>query len=128
MGTILYGSPPAMIEVEDRLLAHLKIVIVQKLRRNESFLLSWSLEPDEGSGRVSVWMHASIPMQFRFAGSRPPQLNSAWLDEMGRASMSMDGLRIMPEPTESDASPTTGQIRLPILGRSSQPRSKMPTP
>ncbi len=101
MGTLLYGSPPSEIPMEDRLLAHLKVVIVNKLRRSEPFLLSWEISPADGSGRRSVWMHESIPLQFRFVGSRVPVLNSAWIEQMMLASMSSEGLRIMPEPPES---------------------------
>jgi hypothetical protein len=112
MGTLLYGSPPSDVEMDDRLLAHLKVVIVQKMRRNEPFLISWEVAPVDGSGRMSLWMHPSIPLQFKFVGSRAPTLNSDWLDALARASMSVDGLRIMPEPM-NDAHPTTDQIMLP---------------
>lgn len=101
MGTLLYGSPPSEIPMDDRLLAHLKVVIVNKLRRSEPFLLSWEVSASDGSGRRSVWMHESIPLQFRFSGSRAPALNHTWIEQMMLASMSNEGLRIMPEPPES---------------------------
>lgn len=101
MGALLYGSPPSEIPMDDRLLAHLKLVIVNKMRRNEPFLLSWDVPSSEGSGRKSVWLHPSIPLQFVFQGSRVPALNPAWIDLMMRASMSNDGLRLMPEPPEA---------------------------
>lgn len=100
-GTLLYGSPPYEICMEERLLAHLKIVIVGKLRRNEPFLLSWDRSVSEGSGGTSVWMHPSIPLQFLFTENRPPRLNPAWLEQLAQAAMSNDGLRLMPEPTEA---------------------------
>jgi hypothetical protein len=99
-GTLLYGSPPHEIRMEDRLLAHLKIVIVGKLRRNEPFLLSWDRGVSEGSGGTSVWMHPSIPLQFLFQESRPPRLNQAWLEQMAQSAMSNEGLQLMPEPPE----------------------------
>ena len=100
-GALLYGSPPHEILMDERLLAHLKIVIVAKLRRNEPFLLSWEQSANEGSGRASVWMHPSIPLQFVFAENRPPRLNQNWLELMSQATMSGEGLRIMPEPPEA---------------------------
>lgn len=100
MGTLLYGSPPSEIEMDDRLLAHLKVVIISKLRRNEPFLLSWERTAEQGSGRTSVWMHPSIPLQFSFAGGRRPALNMTWVEQMSQAAMGNDGLRIMPEPPE----------------------------
>ena len=40
MGKIFYGGAATPIEIEDRALAHLKVVIATKLRRGESFTLS----------------------------------------------------------------------------------------
>jgi hypothetical protein len=111
MGTMLYGLPPAEVPMDDRVLAHLKVVIVSKLRRNESFLLSWELPAEHGPGRKSVWMHPSIPLQFEFDESRPPALNTAWLEELARASMSVDGLRIGPEPLNTDSSTETRPVK-----------------
>jgi hypothetical protein len=51
MGVLIYGSG-AEYEIEDRVLAHLKVVIAAKLRRQENFFLSWSNDADAGSGRI----------------------------------------------------------------------------
>ena len=110
MGTLLYGSPPSEIPLEDRLLAHLKMVIVSKLRRNEAFLLSWEIDASEGSGRMSLWMHPSIPLQFKFVGSRRPELNVDWINEMARSSMSNEGLTITGEPV-----PTPGPPKVSVV-------------
>jgi hypothetical protein len=90
--------------MDDRLLAHLKVVIVAKLRRGEPFLLSWTLGAAEGSGRKSLWMHPSIPLQFEFDGSRRPTLNRAWLDELMASSMTNQGMLITDEPPEQPES------------------------
>ncbi|MDF1480246.1 hypothetical protein PYV02_14255 [Leifsonia sp. H3M29-4] len=100
---LLYGSPPHEISMDGRLLAHLKIVIVAKLRRNEPFLLSWDQPASEGSGRASIWLHPSIPLQFVFTANRPPQLNQNWLELLSQSAMSSEGLRLMPEPQEGVA-------------------------
>lgn len=91
MGHLLYGSA-SEYEFDDRILAHLKVVIVSRLSRQESFLLSWATEPRAGSGRMSVWIAPSIPLQFRFSGSRPPALNKTWIDVMSRLSHTSRGL------------------------------------
>jgi hypothetical protein len=98
MGTMLYGSPPSEVPIDDRTLAHLKVVIVSKLRRNESFLLSWELPPESPEGRRSIWMHPAIPLEFAFEHRDRPELNSQWLEALARTSMGIDGLRIVPEP------------------------------
>ena len=41
MGTMYYGGSAMPIRIDDRALAHLKVVLATKLRRNESFTLSW---------------------------------------------------------------------------------------
>lgn len=40
MGMLHYGGGSEPIHIEDRALAHLKVVIATKRRRNESFTLS----------------------------------------------------------------------------------------
>ena len=39
MGKLIYGAPTWSVEFEDRALAHLRIVMIAKLRRAESFSL-----------------------------------------------------------------------------------------
>jgi hypothetical protein len=99
MGYLLYGRPPEEIEVDDRTLAHLKMVILAKLRRDESFAFSFEHGSGEiASGRSTIWMHHSIPLQFNFIESKQGQINREWLDELVKAANSVDGLRILPEP------------------------------
>ena len=99
MGKLAYGAPNWSVEFDDRALAHLRIVILAKLRRNESFSLSWNIESAHGSGRSSIWMHPSIPIQFEFFGSRDPALNRLWIEALMLAANSANGLELTPEPT-----------------------------
>lgn len=98
MGYLMYGRPAEEIEIDDRTLAHLKMVILAKLRRSETFAFSFEYDVSQGSGRSTIWMHPSIPLQFNFVGSRQPAINRAWLEALVAASNSVDGLRILPEP------------------------------
>jgi len=41
MGYIVYDGGVLDFTVEDRLLAHLQIVIINKIHQNESFMFSW---------------------------------------------------------------------------------------
>src|SRR5690606_30294343 len=54
MGTVYYGGEATPIEIEDRALAHLKIVIATKLRRGESFTLSWRHPEGQARGRTTI--------------------------------------------------------------------------
>lgn len=94
MGKLIYGHNE-VIDIEDRLLAHLKMAIVTKLRRDEKFSLSWV---HEGAGRSTIWIHPSIPLQFRFDGSRQPALNRAWVEALLTSANSTGGLQLVPEP------------------------------
>jgi hypothetical protein len=102
MGILLYGSPPSEFVMEDRLLAHLKVAIVTKLRRGEPFLLSWDSRPDAESGRMSLWVHPAIPLQFRFDETERPPLNRAWIESLSLTSLKIDGMHVSPEPPSGE--------------------------
>lgn len=103
MGSLRYGSEH--LELDDRSLAHVQLAIVAKLRKHESFLLSWDVDPSRGSGRYSAWIDTGIPIVFRFDGSRPIAINRNWLDAMLERSYTVAGLEIMPERNHPDTSP-----------------------
>jgi hypothetical protein len=98
MGSISYDS--TIVEFEDRVLAHLQIVIVQKFRAGEPFLLSWLDPLSEGDGRSAVWLTPDSPLHFKFLGSRAPAIDRAWLDALARAASSGHGLIVMNENGE----------------------------
>ncbi|MGO1537839.1 MAG: DUF7882 family protein [Leucobacter sp.] len=99
MGYLIYGSG-IEYEIEDRALAHLKVAVGLKLRRQENFFVSWTNPLEKGSGRMSVWVSPNIPLAFRFAGSRPPELNSVWLEVLRELAHTQRGLVLI---SESDA-------------------------
>ncbi|MGK9148287.1 ATP-dependent DNA ligase [Plantibacter flavus] len=98
MGNLLYGTPPTLHEIEDRLLAHLQVVIFSKFRRNESFAFHLEAVPGRGTGRQSLWLNPTIPLQFAFSGSRAPEMNREWLAVLLEQANSAKGLRVVPEP------------------------------
>lgn len=96
MGHLAYAGI-AEYEFDDRTLAHLKAAIGLKLRRQESFFISWSIPTDLGSGRNSLWVSPNIPLVFRFSGSRAPELNRVWLDVLNLLSHTPRGLVLVTE-------------------------------
>ncbi|MFC7431393.1 MULTISPECIES: hypothetical protein [unclassified Agrococcus] len=112
MGHLTYAGS-TQYEIEDRMLAHVKAVVSAKLRRQESFLLSWTVDAHAGSGRVSLWMSPSIPLEFRFSGSRVPQLSPMWLEALMEMANSTRGLVLV---TEQEAEQiTAGKQAPPVL-------------
>ncbi|HWI32161.1 MAG TPA: ATP-dependent DNA ligase [Microbacterium sp.] len=99
MGRFIYDTIGNAIDIDDRTLAHLRIVIMNKLRRSESFM--FDVEVGDGSGRRSFWMHPSVPLQFQFFGSRSPQINRTWVEEMMLAASGPNGLTVLPEPEDA---------------------------
>lgn len=98
MGTFYYGDARYAIPIEDRALAHLKLVILTKLRRNESFAFSWDKGIENGHGRGTIWIHPALALHFDFAGTRHPEINRAWLEEMSISANQTLGLVIGKEP------------------------------
>jgi hypothetical protein len=99
MGTLTYDVV-SKVDFDDRALAHLQIVIASKLRRGESFNLSWVKDAGAGSGRTTIWMHPAIPLVYDFVGSSSPTINREWLNALMESANSPGGLRLVPEPAE----------------------------
>jgi hypothetical protein len=97
VGTLTYDSA-ITADFDDRTLAHLQVVIGAKLRRGESFYLSWKDDPAIGDGRSVIWINPTISIAYKYFGSRAPAINRAWVDEMMLAANSPAGLHIMAEP------------------------------
>jgi hypothetical protein len=95
MGTLSYGNQ--QIEFEDRVLAHLQLVLGSKLRRQESFFMSWKETADTGAGRTTLWINPFIPMAFRYRGDTMPGINRAWLEELTASANSAQGLMLSDE-------------------------------
>jgi hypothetical protein len=101
LGKLLYGDSQVEIQFDDRSLAHLQIVIGAKLRRHESFFLSWKDDPSIGDGRSSIWLDAGIPLYFKYFGGKMPEINRDWLELLTQSSNSSLGLQLMEEPRAS---------------------------
>jgi hypothetical protein len=95
MATLRYDG--ALVEFDDRLMTHLQIVILQKLRQGESFAMSWLDALSSGDGRSSIWLFPSMPLYFKFAGSKVPTISREWLDRLGESAARSSGLIVVNE-------------------------------
>lgn len=96
MGTLSYRRED--FDFEDRVLAHLQIVVTTKLRRYEPFFLSWVQSDSIGSGRQTLWIDNGVPIHFMYYGSRVPTINTAWVQEMLDSTYRPGGAQIGAEP------------------------------
>jgi hypothetical protein len=97
MGTMTYDSK-LVATFDDRVLAHLQVVIWAKLRRGENFSFTWTDSQRGGMGRTSIWMSPTISVVFDYYGSKMPSVNPAWLEVLTKSANSPGGLVVVPEP------------------------------
>lgn len=116
MGTLYYGGSATPIHIDDRALAHLKVVLATKLRRGESFTLSWKHPDDEPRGRSTIWLHPSIPIRFVFDDPEPTELSRTWIHDLAQSANSSGGISIVAEHIDAapdaveDAAPQTVDV------------------
>lgn len=93
MGTLVYNGT-AEFTFDDRVLAHLQIVIGLKLRRREGFLMTWIDRTTGDENLTTVWVDPSLSLLFRYSGTEMPQINKDWLMLLTESSNSSAGLRL----------------------------------
>lgn len=93
MGKLVYGTGTQAM-FDDRTLAHMQLVISAKLRRGESFFVSFTVEDKA----VSLWMQQAIPLQIVFDSTDPIHINRQWLEDLSNSANSAHGLQLSPEP------------------------------
>jgi hypothetical protein len=86
-----------VVSIDDRTLAHLQVVIVNKLRKGERFLMSWKDSPSVGDGRSSVWISPDSAIHFKFDGGRSPVLSAEWIRSLQESADSSRGLIVTAE-------------------------------
>ena len=97
LGKFTYDSSNT-VDFEDRLLAHIQIVIGTKLRRGEAFYFSWRDDSFVGAGRSTVWVHPGISLAFKYFGRKSPVVNRDWIEILLLSANSAHGLQIFAEP------------------------------
>jgi hypothetical protein len=84
MGSLVYDQT-VLAEIDDRTLAHVEDVVVNKLRRQEAFALSLN----DADAVISVWISPQTPLQFVSVGNRHPVLNRQWLEDLADTANSI---------------------------------------
>lgn len=102
MGSFIYDNTANAFEIDDRTLAHLRIVVMNKLRRAEPFM--FELAMNDGSGHRSFWIHQGVPLQFRIFTATHVRINRMWVEALMEAASGPNGLTLLPEPDELEES------------------------
>ncbi|WP_460517915.1 DUF7882 family protein [Humibacter antri] len=111
MGALLYGGSDIEVKFEDRVLAHLQVVIGAKLRRREGFFFTWRDDISVGDGRSSVWIDPAVPLYFRYSGSKAPSINRDWIELLTLSANSTQGLHLMNEPPGQNSAGAPGNSK-----------------
>jgi hypothetical protein len=104
MGILVIGSNGTHIAIDDRTLAHLRIVILAKLRRSESFAFNWDHGSGDDASASTVWMQPTMEVEFTLDSEEPVTINKQWADRLMHAANSVRGLEVIPE---EQAAPST---------------------
>ena len=97
MGTLRYDAAEPVIELPDRVLQHLHIVVARKLREQQRIAVTVISEKTEP---IQVWLDARIPIVITYASSVATSLNERWIREL-EASFTAAGLVLTAEPAEA---------------------------
>jgi hypothetical protein len=91
MGTLKYDGTTT--DFDDRVLAHVQVAVLQKLRRQESFSLTW-LGPDAGGGRTAIWLHPAANITFHYSNPAIGPIDRAWADKLIVSAGTPSGMSI----------------------------------
>lgn len=111
MGMLYYAGSPEPISVDDDVLAHARAVISTKLRRNESFTLSWLEQVGGEQRRSTIWMNPTIPLRFAFEGAEPHRLDRELLQRMADAANTVAGMTLDDASRALAEAPARGALR-----------------
>lgn len=96
MGHLHYGGSESF-SFDDRLLTHLRTVILAKLQLQESLSLTWQ----DGDQQRSIWLHPAIPLHFEFEAESTADLNPQWVEHLLHQTNLQAGLHDLDEPAEA---------------------------
>ncbi|MGO2746853.1 DUF7882 family protein [Microbacterium sp.] len=86
MGSLKYDNTVDAILIEDEMLAHLKVIVATKLRRQESFMMTWIPVGVGASGRMTAWIHPALPLLFTFDDAELPPIDPQRLEDIMHAT------------------------------------------
>ena len=110
MATLFYGSDTAPISLPDRLMGYIKVIASTKLRRGESFTLTWT-GTEDAEGRSTIWLQPAIPLRFVFESVEPEQLVGDYLRALADQANAASGLVVDVRTWEGQPARHSAQLR-----------------
>jgi hypothetical protein len=101
MGRLVYGATQRTIVMDDRLLAHIEVVVLSRLRRNNAFALRWAEVDGERPGRRTIWIHQDTDLCFEYDTAEQDELDRDLLDQLAKAADSNTGMNLRTEAREA---------------------------
>lgn len=98
MGQLFYSGSTIAVIVEDRVLAHLQVVVNAKLKRNSSFMLTLRDTSQYSDSSAAMWISRGIPLYFSFDSARGVEISEQWVRQLLLAADSTGGLHLGAEP------------------------------
>jgi hypothetical protein len=93
VGTLYYGASRLALKIDDVTLAHLRVVTTAKLRRGESFAITWADPDASDEARESLWVHRDADLMYVLDGP-VPRLDTALLASMSAAAYVPRGVEL----------------------------------
>jgi hypothetical protein len=106
MGVLYYGTSRQPIRMEDRLLAHFKLVLISKLRLHQPFALNWK-DDDPHEGRHAIWISSNVELHFHFTEPERPDVDRTLIESLMTQANSPRGVDLLDEATLSPAASRT---------------------
>jgi hypothetical protein len=103
VGRLAYGAIPRTISIDDRLLAHIEVVVLSRLRRNNAFALRWTEAGGEQPGRRTIWIHQGTDLCFEYDAAEQGELDRELLDQLAKAADSNGGINLRTDAREVPA-------------------------
>lgn len=94
MGTLRYDSSKPAIQLPDRVLQHLHIVVARKLREQQRVAVSILSEKTEP---IQIWLDARVPIVITYATGVASTINQKWIAEL-ESAFTAAGLVLTAEP------------------------------
>lgn len=93
MGRLHYGDDGAVAQLADEDLEHLQVVVVNKLRRAEPFLLTIQSQ-DALEPTLAFWIHEHADLRFAFDRREPSPTDRDRLEHMIQEASTTSGLHL----------------------------------